>query len=122
MGNVKSIAHYKQGEYKMLINQEFEYEIKFDELDTESTIIVEVWVDTFTPERPAPCCSNPDSPSFSDSGDSEEIEFEILAVIVGDEEHKITLELEEKLSDILYSKIVDSTVQFLIDGYDDTDL
>lgn len=28
----------------------------------------------FTPERPAPCCSNHDNPAFSDPGDSAEVE------------------------------------------------
>ena len=38
-------------------------------IDTDVTITAE-----YRASRPAPACSNPDSPAFSDSGDPEEIE------------------------------------------------
>lgn len=37
---------------------------------------IEVDIISYTPERPAPPCNNPDSPRFSDSGDAEECEYE----------------------------------------------
>lgn len=36
----------------------------------------------YTPERSAPACQNHDSPRFSDSGDSEELEITEMAFII----------------------------------------
>lgn len=44
----------------------------FDEEDREHTWSV---YGLYTPGRPAPRCSDPDSPRFSDDGDPEEIEI-----------------------------------------------
>lgn len=55
----------------------FDYEISDGE---ESRILADV---NYLPERPAPPCSNPDSPAFSDSGDPDELEI-FRAVILKD--------------------------------------
>lgn len=52
-------------DYNITIYEEFELEVN---------------VTSFTPERHAPVCSNPDSPHFGDSGDDEEIEYEAFFV------------------------------------------
>ena len=44
--------------------------------DHKIEIEVEVRVLSYTPDRPAPACSNPSSPAFSDPGDPGEVEFE----------------------------------------------
>lgn len=43
-------------------------------IETEITFRCRVTAD-YSPGRPAPPCSNPDSPAFSDSGDPSECEF-----------------------------------------------
>lgn len=42
---------------------------------------VEIEVLSYTPERPAPYCSNPDSPSYSDCGDDPEGEYRAFILI-----------------------------------------
>ena len=44
-------------------------------------ILIFAKVDYYTPERPAPFCSNPDSPLFSDPGDSSEIDYTLKGFI-----------------------------------------
>ena len=39
----------------------------------------------YTPARPAPACSNHDSPNFSDCGDDEEIEISAIRSESGDD-------------------------------------
>jgi len=57
----------------------FNLEIDLPEIE------VEVDVTHYTPYRPAPYCSNPDSPKFSDSGDDEELEYDLSFVFRGED-------------------------------------
>lgn len=61
----------------MRLTMEFDYEVWDGE---ERRLQVDV---KYLPGRPAPACSNPDSPAFSDSGDPDELEI-VRAVIVKD--------------------------------------
>ena len=56
-------------------------------------------IEGYTPSRPAPACSNPSSPIFSDDGDPAEFE-EIKAVlnIAG----KLEIELTDDQADAIY--------------------
>lgn len=58
----------------------------------------------FTPDRPAPFCSNPDSAAFSDSGDPGELEV-VKATIVSCTDITVTIDpeiwLELKPGDVL---------------------
>jgi len=54
---------------------------------------IEFDIKIITPNRPAPACSNPDSPLFSDPGDS--CEFEILtAYNIEDKRYLSELEID----------------------------
>ena len=68
--------------------------------DTYFDIPLEVKVTGYKPSRPAPACSNPSSPKFSDSGD--DCEYEIDFVVNG----KPFTTMEE-LEDILHEIVVD---------------
>ena len=65
----------------------------------ELTADVTLEITGYTPSRPAPACSNPSSPIFSDDGDPAEFE-EIKAVlnIAG----KLEIELTEDQADAIY--------------------
>jgi hypothetical protein len=66
---------------------------------------VEVRVTRFDPGRPAPACSNPDSPAFSDPGDPEEIEFGVFPVRGSKKRREreisndLSAEIEEEITD-----------------------
>lgn len=49
--------------------------------NTEVTLEVRIRVDCFTPGYPAPACSNPSSPAFSDPGDDPEYESAQVVVV-----------------------------------------
>ena len=48
--------------------------ISFD-FSTYFELEIEIDVSSYTPYRPPPPCSNPDSPMYSDCGDDEEMEW-----------------------------------------------
>ena len=57
--------------------------LKFNlEIDL-TEIEVEVCVTYYIPYRTPPVCSNPDNPKFSDSGDDEEMEYNLKFVFRG---------------------------------------
>jgi len=58
------------------MGEKFSFNTEIDLTEIE----VEVKVTHFIPYRPAPACSNPDSPKFSDSGDDEEMEYDLSFV------------------------------------------
>jgi len=49
--------------------------------ETEVYFTVKVKVTHYTPYRPAPFCSNHDSPNFADSGDDLEIEYDATVIM-----------------------------------------
>ena len=54
------------------------------ELELETGIegvVILIDVTHYSPERPAPPCSNPSSPAYSDPGDDEEIEYELYFLL-----------------------------------------
>jgi len=69
---------------------ETEIEVPYGEDDTA---IIEICA-SYTPKRPAPACSNPDHPNYSDPGDGEEIEIGDVRVLVSDESGKGWIKLD----------------------------
>lgn len=55
---------------------------------------VKVNVTHYSPYRPAPFCSNPDSPNFADSGDDEELEYDAFVVVYKTEYNSKTQKVE----------------------------
>jgi len=68
----------------------------------------EVDVDGYRPGRPAPVCSNPSSPAYSDPGDNPEFDdYKLTVSIEGhtiDITDKITEELDKKITEIIFQK------------------
>ena len=81
--------------------------------------ITRIEIRGFNPGRPAPVCSNPDSPLFSDMGDDADIdEIEIFCNIAG-----IEFNLEEINPDLfyqVYDKILDRIFDICFDEFDKT--
>jgi hypothetical protein len=67
--------------------QDFEFTMTKSFSNSEVEIFVQV--KNFTPERPAPACSNPSSPLYSDSGDSAEFEDLIINMIIVADQGKV---------------------------------
>lgn len=59
--------------------------------------------------RPAPACSNPSSPAYSDCEDYPELEAEVYLYFEGKEYH-ITGKLSEAVFNKYYSKILDEII------------
>jgi len=70
------------------MGEKFSFNTEIDLTEVE----VEVKVSSYTPYRPAPDCSNPDSPKFSDPGDDEDFDWE-LVFILRDSGNKIIKEI-----------------------------
>lgn len=73
-------------------------------------------IDTYSPERPAPACSNHDSPAYSDPGDDEYLEF---TVFLKDHTGKL-IELDHyDFAKTLYAKLYDSVMELAREEYED---
>ena len=84
---------------------DFEFSMDYD-FDNHSETELFIQVRDFVPSRPAPACSNPDSPAFSDCGDDAEYdEFSIHMVIRHDKKVFFL-----SLPDTLYAAIEDEVV------------
>ena len=66
---------------------------------------IEVEVKGYVPPRPAPACSNPSSPLFSDSGDDAEYEKLSAWLILRGHKIKFTKALYEAFEDELWDTI-----------------
>ena len=63
-------------------------------------------IESYIPGRPVPPCSNPDSPSFSDPGDTEEIDYNLYYVGKNDKVFLLPKFLEFLYEDeVLYNYI-----------------
>jgi len=78
------------------------------EFDVTLKLIIEVI--HYTPARPAPPCSNPDSPAFSDPGDDFEMEFNLF--LVSESGEKIEL---PKVLHYLYEELFEEIVEIYED-------
>jgi len=76
----------------MKTNFEFETSMEFD---------VHVEVEGFVPERPAPACSNPDDPRYSDSGDPAEWDKYTAYFVFTQNGKKIRIEFPDDLYEIM---------------------
>ena len=87
--------------------------------EIESYIDLEVEVISYSQERPAPYCQNPDHPNYSDSGDPMEVEYNISIVKTEKkwskdnkvEEHKTLIPLPDELYTIFEDQIIDAIQQ-----------
>lgn len=70
----------------------------------------------YEPERPAPPCSNPSSPNFSDSGDSEYIE--IINVYLKLEAKKFIL--PEEVGDYINNNYIETITKKAREIYEET--
>jgi len=86
----------------MKLNFDFETKMEFD---------VCVEVEGFTPSRPAPSCSNHDSPVYSDSGDDPDFDMYTCFFIFKHNGKQFKMEFPEELYNILEDKIQDEILQ-----------
>lgn len=88
----------------MGFNFNFTMPIEFKNMEAEIFIQVE----NFTPSRPAPICSNHDSPNYSDCGDDCEFdEYTAHLVYVLESGRMFFLEIPEGMLDFYFDKIID---------------
>jgi hypothetical protein len=73
----------------------------YDDLDVVMDLKVEIM--NFHPSRPAPACSDHDSPRFSDCGDDMEFDVHKIILIINDRE----IEIEGAAADAIYEVIED---------------
>lgn len=73
-----------------------------------TTVEIEIEVDAdYTPGRPAPACSNPSSPAFSDTGDASEIEVIEMYLVNGKKKIKIPVDICDVICDTCIDELMD---------------
>ena len=85
-------------------------------MKTEFTAQGTLELEGYVPSRPAPACSNPSSPLFSDPGDAADYERAEAVIIVGNREIILTEDQAEAIYEALELSIerdfIDSVTQF----------
>jgi hypothetical protein len=78
---------------------------------------IEIKVTGFTPERPAPACSNHDSPAFSDCGDSAEWNEVTMFFHLKKERFNVEKNKQEVVKELIVP-VPEEIVNFLLENYD----
>lgn len=79
-------------------------------LQTEITLKVEVELD-YIPGRPAPACSNPSDPRFSDPGDNPELEVKAIKLLTDDGEIAIPDNIRDEIEMMYYNDFINQANQ-----------
>ena len=74
---------------------QIDFNVKGEELDVFPEIRFEI--SNFSPGRPAPACSNPSSPAYSDPGDPMEFDVAKIILTVNNVEIEVTGETREAI-------------------------
>lgn len=86
----------------------FNFEFIIEKEFKNSYVEIFINVKNYIPTRPAPICSNPSSPAFSDCGDDPEFEDYTANILILTEQGQIFfVPLPDDLHDVLETEIID---------------
>lgn len=74
-------------------------------IQTEITLKIEVELD-YIPGRPAPACSNPSDPRFSDPGDDPELQVTAIKLLTDDGEIAIPENIRDEIELMFYDDFI----------------
>jgi len=84
---------------------------------THEELEIEINVTSYTPYRPAPYSSNPDSPAYSDPGDDEECDYEMFFLLV-DKNKKYKIPVPEEMYLLLHDKMSEEITRQAMEASD----
>jgi hypothetical protein len=86
----------------------YNFEFTMSKSFPNAEVEIFIQVKDFTPERPAPACSNPSSPAYSDCGDSAEFGDYFVHMMIMTEQGKIFfIPLPDDLFALLEEEIIE---------------